>query len=170
MKLRVPLVPMRKYGISCPRPEVLLEVLTRTGDFLALRFIVDTATDLTTLAVPRAEEYDIPFEPAAQQQVRVTGSVGSGTAYLGSLTVRLFGKTRQWPCCFVLHSETPEPASPGRQRPPPTLLGRAGFLDDCAMWIDGSHLTIVDRRVRWPWWRSLLKLAQAWFGGRRRGG
>lgn len=158
MKFKIPLVPLVKFGIPCPRPEVLLEVRTRDGDFLALRFVVDTGTDITTIPLPRAETYALAFERSEQTRVAFQGSGGAGVGHLGMMVVRLGGREYTWPCCFTVlpqavASRAPSPGT--RTRLPPSLLGRAGFLADCAVRIDEPYLVISMHGPFGRWWRSL---------------
>jgi hypothetical protein len=110
MKLGIPVVPQVKFGIPCPRPEILLEIRTRTGDFLPIRFILDTGNDITTLAALRAARYDIPFELGESNKVRFQGSTGGGVGYLGAVVVRVFGHEHTWPCCFTEPLPGPSPS------------------------------------------------------------
>ena len=154
MKWRLPLVRRTLGGIDCPRPEVTLWVRSRYGDYAAIQFIVDTASDFTAIPIPQAQREGIAFPQSPAQRGTAGGLLGAVEKYLGALHVRIAGEEFDWPCDFlVLPPAGPESPAARQARTAP-VLGRAGFLGAYAIGINGDYLTIK-RRPAGPWWRRL---------------
>ena len=61
MKWRLPLADRSIGGIDCDRPEVTVWVRSRYGDYAAIQFIVDTASDFTAIPISQAQKEGIAF-------------------------------------------------------------------------------------------------------------
>lgn len=150
MKIRIRLSPRRVGSIDCPRPEVTFQVRSRYGDFVDIRFAVDTGADLTTIPVWLAEEHGIPFRRAVQGSA--IGLLGSVEKYRDSIHFRISGEEFDWPCDFI---QSPRPATPERSSPTASrllpVLGRAGFQKDYAVCVDDEYLTL-SRLGPWRRW------------------
>lgn len=179
MKQDIPLVPRTRYGEPCPVPQVTLDVHTEQFGFLPFDFIVDTASDFSTIPAAHADEYTIPFL-RIERPVPVNTGGTEAYGHPGKIRIRLGGRESRWTCFFT---EAPEQqlvenvqGPPGQRRlkrPPrdyarweqkqlrrmrkPTLvLGRAGFLAEYAIAIDSTHLTITGREST-PLERSAIR-------------
>ena len=155
MKHKLRLVPRRVANIDCDRPEITLWVRTRY-DFAPVRFVVDTAADLSALPIPLAQREGIEFAQSEANRGTAAGLVGVADKYLGILRVRILGEEFEWPCDFLVPPATtgPNPSRPNPGRATP-VLGRAGFLAAYSIRIDGEHLTIERRSSAGSWWRWL---------------
>ena len=106
-------------GLSCRRPQLQLEILTKYGDVTSLRFVFDTGADLMVIPVYVAQREGIAFRTQHQGPLASTLG-GSVPCWYDFVEVRssLSGKLHKWPCAFA-DSKTA-----------PLVIGRAGFLDD----------------------------------------
>jgi len=161
MKIKIPLVRRysRRFGCGCPRAEIVMEVRTRDGDFVSMRFILDTGSDITTISVARARAFDLEFDDAPENEVDITGSTGRGRGYRDAMTARIQGMEFRWPCAFSnlpVREESPS-AQLSEPRSRHSLLGRAGFQNDWEFCIDDYFLTLVYRSRFRRWWKALWR-------------
>jgi hypothetical protein len=157
MKRRVPL---RRSEDGNERgdhlPLVAVSVRSRYGDFVPIRFCVDTGADLTAIPVPLAEEVGLYVPRASEALGTASGLVGKVNLYLGTVRLRIFGEEFTWPCAFT---EATGPTS----RKPYGVLGRAGLIAAFNVCIKSPFLTIERRRDHLPvWQRILLALVPSW--------
>src|SRR5262249_43424696 len=143
-------------GLNVPRAELELPVKTLTGWQGGIRFVVDDGTAFTLIPISVADQLQVPYA-RSNEPVRVRILATSTLGHRGFVSLRIDRSEVTLPCFFV---EAPE-LGPGR-RPPkiPCLLGRAGFLDDFKVCINGLIVTI--RRRRW-WDRWRERVFQWWF-------
>jgi len=131
---------------------VRLQVRDRYGAFAALKFRVDSQADVTTIPISLAEREAIPFTKAAPGTAR--GISGRVKKYRDRIGLVIAGREHDWPCDFT------EPAiDPETKQPLPALtpvLGRAGFLGEYAISIDGDYLIITRIGPIRRWLRRLL--------------
>src|SRR5262249_12004922 len=106
-------------------PFVRIRVRTRYGDFVPVRFFIDTGADYSALPIPIARRLGFVSPQTAASQGMATGLVGSVLRYGGVLHLRLFNEDFTWPCDFL---DAAGPASVD----PYGVLGRAGFTRDFA--------------------------------------
>jgi hypothetical protein len=155
---RIPLTHRQVSGISCSRPEVTLRVRTRYGDFIDVRFHVDTAADLTVIPLRIAEAERIPFSRANPGSA--IGIVGSVEKFRDTVHLRIGAEEFDWPCDFTHSPPVPSSAlgGPSPSSPEPYgVLGRAGFLGEFAICIDSDYLTITRLGPVRKWWRRVRK-------------
>jgi hypothetical protein len=155
MKIKIPLVRYRVSTFPCDRPEVTLWVRTRY-DYIPLRFHIDTGADCSAIPMARARREGIEFPSTPASRGTAASLLGSVDRYLGSLHVRIAGEEFDWPCSFLSPPTTPALiGSEGMSRSTLqeyAVLGRAGFLIDFALPIDGDYLTLTRRHSHRPWW------------------
>ncbi len=120
-------------------PFVRLGVRDRYGALVEPDFRVDTQADFTSIPVATARKEHIAF--SERRERRVAGLVGETTAYCDHVHVVIAGRTYDWPCDFVNTPSEREAAAQPRVLPP--TLGRAGFLGEYAVHIEGEYLTIT---------------------------
>jgi hypothetical protein len=133
--------------IRCDRPEATLWVRSRYGDFVEIRFVVDTGADLTTIPIFRAERQGIGFR--RHQPGVAAGLVGRAQRYRDEIALLIGGEPFVWPCQFV---ETPSEVR-GSVLP---VLGRAGLCDVFDFCLGRTAFTLTRRgrllaRLR-RWW------------------
>jgi hypothetical protein len=73
MKWRLRLVRRTLGGIDCDRPEVTVWVRSRYGDYDAIQFIVDTASDFTAIPISQAQKEGIAFPQSPTHAGRQNG-------------------------------------------------------------------------------------------------
>jgi hypothetical protein len=139
---------------------VRLQVRDRYGTYAELKFRVDTQADVATVSVRVAEQEAIPFAKARPGTAR--GIAGKVRKYRDRLHVRIAGREHDWPCDFT------EPAidAETRQLLPDLarVLGRAGFLGECAVAIDSDYLIITRIGPLRRWLRRRLHNLWKLFG------
>ncbi len=176
------LVPKEIGGTLCPRAEVELLIYCPDqhgvqDNFEILRFIVDCASDLTTIPIPVADAFRIPFDRTKKLTVHTPG--GNVPGYLGQIKGRFLGHDFNWPCAFTDSppKNAPEPqlgieGKPGSRRLTPKpknvndwenlfignptdslVLGRAGLLEEFHLCIKGKNL-IINRNSLFGWLRT----------------
>ena len=146
--IRIPLTQKEIDGLPCDRPMIVLKVLTRFGDWVELRFLLDTGSDLPCIQVSDAQKEGIPFDRT--RSGTSAGLLGRATRYRGTIRVKIGKRIHIWPCYFI---ETP--ANVGSAAI--AVLGRAGFRDDYDFCVDDKYLTLTRRtRIR-RWWHPLLR-------------
>jgi hypothetical protein len=155
MKIKIPLCSKQAGPIDCPRPEVTIRVRTRYGDFIPLRFVLDTVADLTTIPIPTAERDGIPFRRSNQGMVR--GLVGAASKFRDSIHLLIAGVEYEWPCDFLEPPHLPSSVSsePLSSRTGDTLpvLGRAGFTTVFYFSMDDEYLILTRPSAFRRWWR-----------------
>jgi hypothetical protein len=117
-------------------------VRTGQGDFAPLRFLVDSGSSLTTIAVSRANTLGLIVP---EKVVALKVQTGAGRVeqrrHPGRITVRLPGLPgRQffWPCHFVEDTGS---------SPPISALSLTGVIDDLRITFDGSYS--LEARYGW---------------------
>jgi hypothetical protein len=138
MKVRIPLVQHFSGSAECPLPIVTLRVRDALGILVPMRFRVDTAADCTAVPTTIAALFGISFQRARASDA--LGMVGTARKYRDRLRVVIGGREHSWPCDFV---EAPAQSSQRHSTLPPSVLGRAGFLDEYALSIDDGFLIIT---------------------------
>jgi hypothetical protein len=156
MMIRIALAQRWAGPIGCPRPEVTLQVRSRYGDFVGVRFSVDTGADLITIPIWLAEDHGIPFRRSASGSA--VGLVGSVAKYRDSIHLRISDREYEWPCDFI---QSPRPPSPGGSSPTSArvlpVLGRAGVQNEFAICVDDEYLTITRLGPWRRWWRRIWR-------------
>jgi hypothetical protein len=160
MKVRLELVPRIIDGESCATPMVTLRVRDRFGGLVAVPFRVDTQADVATMPITLAQKEAIPFTTARPGTAR--GLTGSVMKFRDRLRVMIAGREHDWACDFVEPAQDPLTQRPLRDLPP--VLGRAGFLNDYAITIDGGFLTITRTGPIRRWLRGMRHRLWRWFG------
>jgi hypothetical protein len=142
--LRVPLQAVRipATGETAVKPFLRLLVHTGQGDFTPLRFLVDSGSSLTTIAVSRANTLGL-IVPEKVVTLNVQTAVGriQQRRRPGRITARvpgLPGRQFFWPCHFV------EDAGGS---PPISALSLTGVIDDLRITFDGSYS--LEARYGW---------------------
>jgi hypothetical protein len=138
MKLRIPLRRRTVEGVTCPVPLLRLRVPDRYGTFATVDFRVDTQADLPTIPVSTAQAEGIPFSRARERVA--AGLVGQASVFRDRLQVVIAGREHDWLCDFI-QVPAAAPGQPTRELLP--VLGRAGFLSEYAIGIDGDFLTVT---------------------------
>jgi len=141
MKARIPLEALGRDGELYPTPVVWLRVRDRYGILTEVKFRVDTQADVTTIPITAANQAAIPFTRARPGTAR--GIAGRLRKYRHHLRVVIAGREHTWPCDFTESAIDPETKQPLGDLP--SVLGRAGFLTEYAVAIDGDYLII--RRI-----------------------
>jgi hypothetical protein len=152
MTIRVRLSDWKVGSIDSPRPIITLRVRSRFGDFVNIRFAVDTGADLTTIPTWLAEDLGIPFRRITPGTA--VGLLGSVAKYRDSAHFRIAGREYDWPCDFI---QSPRPPSGEGRGPISTevlpVLGRAGLQKEFAVCTDDEYLTITRLGPWRRWWR-----------------
>ena len=130
-------------------PLVTVNVRTRLGRYVAIRFCIDTGAVTTSLPIPLAERARIAFPRDEHSRRTASGLVGSVAAYQGFLDVQLFGEDFRWPCAFL---DAGGPAS----QDPYGVIGRIGFLASFNACVERPWCRIERRSDHLPFWRRLL--------------
>jgi hypothetical protein len=103
MTIRVPLTEKIIEGSRCDRPLIVLEVLTRFGDWVAVPFLVDTGSDHSCVPTAKAQKEGIPFDRS--HPGISAGLVGRTRRYRGALqrntAPELWRGGRQQPDSFL---------------------------------------------------------------------
>jgi hypothetical protein len=153
MKRHLYLNNSRGPAIGGQWPLVRILVRSRYGDFIPIRFCVDSGADLSALPLALAQRHGIAVPQSEHSRGTEGGLAGPVARYRGVIQVRLFGEPFTWPCEFI--------DSPGR--PDYGVLGRSGFLSAFNFCIKGPFLIIEPRRDHLPpWQRALLSLVPSW--------
>src|SRR5206468_6446302 len=111
MKIRLPLIPRysARFGCVCSRAEIVMEVRARSGNFVWMRFIVDSGSDITNISVAKARAFDLEFDDSSENEVDITSATGHGRGYRGAVAVRFHGLEFRWPCAFSKSLSRGEP-------------------------------------------------------------
>jgi hypothetical protein len=118
-------------GLPCDRPEVPIQIVTRSGEPKKLPFVYDTGSDHLVIPVYVARRVDIPYRE--DYPGTLGSSVGGSTrCYYDFVQVcsSLSGRTHRWVCAFAESLQAR------------LLVGRSGFLDDFAAAVKGHHLIV----------------------------
>ncbi len=133
-------------------PVVRLLVRDRYGALAEVDFRVDTQADVTTVPISLAEREAIPFTKTAAGSARgIAGKVGK---YRDRIHLVIAGREHDWPCDFTEKAIDHETLRPLIDLFP--VLGRAGFLGEYAIAIDGDYLIITRIGPLRRWLRRLL--------------
>ncbi len=107
--IRVPILTQRVYRWLVYEVELLLEIRSSQGRFVALTFLFDTGTQFSTISSGLARQMGISFSVA--KPVGIRGASGKGQGFLSPVWFS-FPQLPQWQfeslCCF---SSTPLPRS-----------------------------------------------------------
>jgi hypothetical protein len=129
----------RDFGlIRCDRPEVTLWVRSGYGDYVRVRFAIDTGADLAAMPVAFADQQGIRFR--RHDSGSASGLAGRARRYQDEVGLLIGGEPFVWPCLFI---ETP----PDVEGVMP-VLGRAGLLDTFDFCL-GRATCALSRRGRW---------------------
>jgi hypothetical protein len=150
----------RSGSIPCPRPVVTIRVRSRFGDYVPLRFVIDTAADLSAMPIALADEVGI-FYDRSTPGVGL-GLVGAVRKFRGAIHVSIAGVAYHWPCNFL---ESPALSATGEELLP--VLGRAGFLEAFGLCIVGKYLVLTPRSRFRDWCRGVWRVLQTPFVTRR---
>jgi hypothetical protein len=143
-----------------PAPNVTLRTRDRYGDFVEVKFKVDTGADCSAMTAAMARDLGISFTQA--NEGTAAGLVGRVKKYRGELHIWLGGVVYALPCDFT---ETPEGMGDREVRIRfGAVLGRLGFLDHFEVALDNDHLVLTRVGPLRRWWRRLLRGIQGWFG------
>jgi hypothetical protein len=132
----------------------------RYGDYVPVRFKVDTGADLSAVPVSTAQQVGINFSRSSPGIAG--GLVGAVPKYRGTIQTLIAGVRYEWPCDFL---ETPSGLSTASSLLP--VLGRAGFLDAFDVCISGGFLTLARRNRFREWQRNAWRKVRSWFTGER---
>jgi hypothetical protein len=130
-------------------PLVTVNVRDGRGDYVPVRFCIDTGAVVTSLTIALAESKGIAFARDERSRGTASGLVGTVAKYPGFLDVRLFGEQFRWPCAFL---DAAGPAS----REPYGVIGRIGFLASFNACIERPWCRVERRCDHLPFWRRLL--------------
>lgn len=155
MKKRILLGGVRGPVAGLMRPLVTVEVRTRTGDFVPIRFSVDTGADSPALPIPLAIAQGIPFPQLEGSSSRVGGLIGTARQVRDFIRVRMFGEEFSWPCGFI------EAGAPGRIIEY-GVLGRLGFALAFHGCLKYPYCQIERRTDQFPLWRRCLAFFARW--------
>lgn len=110
-------------------PRITLEIKTTSG-FLAMKFLVDSGADVTTLPLtPYAELFNFRQDP--KSEIKISGIEGKGvTGYPFSLHLRLRKHEFKIRCYFIKSQIDP-------------LLGRLDFWRFYSITFDNNHLKTI---------------------------
>ena len=134
-RIEVPLLDkiIRATGDIVLRAEVDLLVRTNTQNWEPVAFRVDSGTEMTSMAVRRAQMLDVPFPRRAVHGVRF-GQAGHEVRS-GVLRVQVVGmdSTEYIIPCYFLGDPAASPATM-----PISLLGLTGVVDKLRLTFDGK--------------------------------
>src|SRR2546421_9367247 len=101
MKWKIPLVLQQVGNIRCPRPRIILRVMSRYG-LSHIPFFFDTGADLTTVPIPLARREGIAFSEGESARGTAVGLVGSTIRYRSTIRVLIGREGFEWPCDFLV--------------------------------------------------------------------
>jgi hypothetical protein len=118
-------------GLACDRAQVEIEIVTAHGGTKKLRFICDTGSDLMVIPVYVARREGIRYREGYPGTLG--SSVGGSTrCYYDFVQLHssLSGRMHRWVCAFADSLQAR------------LIVGRAGFLDDFSVAIQGGHVVV----------------------------
>jgi hypothetical protein len=113
----------------------MLQIVAAAGRQEAIHFIIDPGSDISLISASWAASVHVPFKKLRRVPVRTFK--GHAQGWLSSVTVELYKDHYTWPCIFIEADEQDSPS----------VIGRAGFLEDFTFVLMSKHFALVPRRV-----------------------
>lgn len=118
-------------GLPCASAELPINIATRYGDTIKLRFFWDTGADQMVIPIYAARFHGIRYREEFPGTLS-SSMGGSVRCYYDFVQVRssLSGRTHRWVCAFAdsLHARL--------------IVGRSGLLDDFTVSVTGRHVVV----------------------------
>jgi hypothetical protein len=150
------LQPRTVEGDGCAFPVVRLHVRDRYGLVVLQFFRIDTQVNFTTFPIQMARSRGIPFSEGRQRTVG--DLVGETITYVDRVRLVIAGREHNWPCQFI----RAPPSRDSRQSAP--VLGRAGFLEEYDLSMDGKYVIVIRLGPFHRWTRSWVHRIWSTFG------